>query len=94
VDKSHLPVGMGDFAVHVSSTARLTEARPNAKTRITNILVVFILLAFLFEWFIIHFPGSRPSESNALLLLAGKLEQSNDSIESFFENWYNLHNIC
>jgi len=37
---------MGDFVVQMPSAARLTEARPNAKTRISNILVVFIFFSF------------------------------------------------
>jgi hypothetical protein len=46
VDNSHLPVGMGDFVVQMPSAARLTETRPNAKTTISNILVVFISFSF------------------------------------------------
>jgi hypothetical protein len=46
VDKKPLAVGMSSFFVHVSSAARLTEARPNAKTN-TSEIVLFISLSLL-----------------------------------------------
>jgi hypothetical protein len=46
VDRPLLGVGMSAFFIQMPSAARLTEVRPNAKTKIVNILVVFIFFSF------------------------------------------------
>jgi hypothetical protein len=45
-DKVVLAVGMGAFSVQMPSAAKVTEARPNAKTKIATIFIVFIFFSF------------------------------------------------
>jgi len=45
VERQDLSVGIGDFAIHMSLDAKLTEARPNVKTNTIEIFF-FILLPF------------------------------------------------
>jgi hypothetical protein len=63
---------MGDFVVQMPSAARLTVARPNAKTKITTILVVFISSSF--QSLILYAASAAPAYLKKISLIERHLD--------------------